>query len=102
MFSSVKEDCVGLYRHSTGRRISENNSLKNTYLGKLKIMQNPFKPKLIAILLKLVLYFRVALKPVSLTVHDNYLWCTLSDVELPAGVGWGFEVGCEPGEYLIH
>lgn len=98
-----RRQCVGLYRHSTGRRISENNSLKNTYLGKLKITQNPFKPKLTAILLKLVLYFRVALKPVSLTVHDNYLWCTLtSDVELPAGVGWGFEVGCEPGEYLIH
>lgn len=67
---------VGLYRHSTGWRISENSSLNSMYLDKLKITQNPFKPKLIAVLLKLMLYFRAALKPVSLTVHDNYLWCT--------------------------
>lgn len=39
-------------------------------------MQNPFKPKLTAILLQLTLYFRVTFKPVSLTVHDKYLWCT--------------------------
>lgn len=56
-----------LYRHSTGWGISENRSL-NMYLGKLIIPQNPFKPKLTAVLQNLVLYFRVALKPVSLSI----------------------------------
>lgn len=47
--------------------ISENNSLNNMYLDNLKIMQNHFKPELIAILPKLMLYFRVPLIELGFT-----------------------------------
>lgn len=58
---------VQLYRHSTVQSVSENSSLNNMYLGSLKIMQDHLKPELIAILLKLMLYFRVPLIEPSFT-----------------------------------